>query len=87
MRALTSMLLATALAAPAQQVGTNKNPGAADTFTLSVKSQLVIETVTVKDKQGKPIQGLTAKCRPFASRSTRILPQPRSRSRRRMTAT
>ncbi len=58
----TAVLLASTLfPAPAQQVGTNKNPGAADTFTLSVKSQLVIETVVAKDKSGKPIPGLTAK--------------------------
>ena len=33
-----------------QQVGTNKVEGQADTYTLSVKSQLVVETVMVKDK-------------------------------------
>ena len=60
MRSLLPLLMFT-LPLAAQQVGTNKNPGAADTFTLSVKTQLVIETVTVKDKQGRPIQGLTAK--------------------------
>ena len=47
--------------ASAQQVGTNKVEGQADTYTLSVKSQLVVETVMVKDKQGKFIGGLTAK--------------------------
>ena len=52
--------MGTALAA-AQAVGGNKLPGAGETFTLSVKSQLVIETVVVKDKSGKPIDGLTAK--------------------------
>ncbi len=31
------------------------------TFTLTAKSQLVVETVVVKDKQGKFIPGLTAK--------------------------
>jgi VWFA-related protein len=30
-------------------------------YTLSVKVQLVVEAVVVKDKDGKPIQGLTAK--------------------------
>jgi VWFA-related protein len=54
------VLLATALVA-AQQVGQNKSPGAAETYTFNVKSQLVVETVAVKDKQGKFIQGLTAK--------------------------
>lgn len=47
--------------ASAQQVGTNKVEGQADTYTLSVKSQLVVETVVVKDKQGKFIGGLTEK--------------------------
>jgi VWFA-related protein len=44
----------------AQTIGQNKAPGSSDTFTLTVKAQLVVETVTVKDKQGKPIDGLTA---------------------------
>src|SRR5215510_5690495 len=30
-------------------------------FTISVSTQLVIETVVVKDKDGKPIEDLTAK--------------------------
>lgn len=47
--------------ASAQQIGGNKQPGASDTYTVSVKSQLVVETVVVKDKQGKYVQGLTAK--------------------------
>jgi VWFA-related protein len=32
-----------------------------DSFTLSVNTQLVVETVVVKDKDGKDIEGLTAK--------------------------
>jgi VWFA-related protein len=47
--------------AGAQQIGTNKAEGKADTYTLSVKSQLVVETVVAKDKAGKFINGLTAK--------------------------
>ncbi len=55
-------LLATvAVTAMAQQVGQNKQAGAPDTYTLSVKAQLVVETVVVKDKQGQFIEGLTAK--------------------------
>ncbi len=44
----------------AQTIGQNKSPGAAETYTLSVRTQLVVETVVVKDKQGNPIEGLTA---------------------------
>jgi VWFA-related protein len=44
----------------AQTIGQNKQPGAADTYTLSVRSQLVVEAVTVKDKQGNAVKGLTA---------------------------
>lgn len=45
----------------AQQIGTNKSEEKGTGFTIQVKSQLVVETVVVKDKQGKPIDGLTAK--------------------------
>lgn len=61
MRLFVAALLMTAALAGAQQVGTNKAAGAADTYTLSVKSQLVVETVVAKDKAGRPIPGLTAK--------------------------
>ena len=47
--------------ARAQQIGNNAPAGKSDTYTLQVKSQLVVETVVVKDKGGKPIDGLTAK--------------------------
>jgi VWFA-related protein len=57
---LTLMLLAT-MTAGAQTIGQNKTPGSEETFTLTVKSQLVIETVVVKDKKGNSIDGLTAK--------------------------
>ena len=42
-----------------QQVGENAQPGASPTFQTA--SQLVIEAVTVKDKTGKSVIGLTAK--------------------------
>lgn len=61
---LRAGLLLGALTSPcvgAQQIGTNKTQGQADTYTLSVKTQLVVETVVVKDKQGKFVSGLTAK--------------------------
>jgi len=52
--------LAAALAG-AQQVGQNKPADGSQGFTLSVKVQLVVEAVVVKDKEGKTIPGLTAK--------------------------
>jgi len=52
---------ATGLAAHAQTIGQNATPDHEPTYTLSVHSQLVVEAVTVKDKDGKPIEGLTAK--------------------------
>jgi VWFA-related protein len=63
MRILTSflILLVAATHASAQQIGQNKPADASDNFTLSMKVQLVVEAVVVKDKDGKPIQGLTAK--------------------------
>jgi VWFA-related protein len=62
MRILWTMLLFAAAAhASAQQIGQNKSPGATETYTLSVKSQLVVETVVVKDKQGNYVEGLSAK--------------------------
>jgi VWFA-related protein len=54
-------LLLAAAPAGAQQIGQNKPADASQNFTLSVKVQLVVEAVVVKDKDGKPIQGLTAK--------------------------
>jgi VWFA-related protein len=58
-----ALVLVRVLAVPAtaQQIGQNSPAGAQDNFTLSVKVQLVVEAVEVKDKQGNPIQGLTAK--------------------------
>jgi VWFA-related protein len=55
------LLLASAVGSGAQQVGQNKGPGETQSFTLTVKSQLVIEAVDVKDKQGSFIKGLTAR--------------------------
>jgi VWFA-related protein len=53
-------ILATTSWLPAQTIGQNKPANGAETYTLSVRSQLVVEAVTVKDKQGNPVQGLTA---------------------------
>ena len=59
-RRCRALFIAAALAG-AQQLGQNKPAGTGDNFTLSVKVQLVVEAVVVKDKDGKPVQGLTAK--------------------------
>ena len=65
MRLLKGLLLATALGAghagAAQQIGTNATPSQNGAYTLTVKSQLVVEAVVVKDKKGNFISGLTAK--------------------------
>ncbi len=45
----------------AQQVGQNASPAQKDTVTFQASAQLVIETVVVKDKSGKSIDGLTQK--------------------------
>ncbi len=47
--------------ASAQQVGQNRDANTPNDYTLSMKVQLVVETVVVKDKQGNPVQGLSAK--------------------------
>src|SRR5438105_1402444 len=56
--ALVSILIS---AASAQVTGQNKPTGEETVPTNSVTSRLVVETVTVKDKQGKPVPGLTTK--------------------------
>jgi VWFA-related protein len=62
LRSLSLLLLLAALpSAGAQQIGTNASADKDTTYTLSVKSQLVVETVVIKDKQGKFIPNLTAK--------------------------
>jgi VWFA-related protein len=50
-----------ALMADAQQIGTNAVQEQNGAYTLTVKSQLVIETVVAKDKKGNFIGGLAAK--------------------------
>jgi VWFA-related protein len=52
--------LSLALTASAQTIGQNKASGSMDTYTISVRSQLVVETVVVRDKQGHPVNDLTA---------------------------
>ena len=54
-------LVAVAPISGAQVIGGNKQPTAAgdSTYTMTVTSRLVVETVTVKDKKGNTIPGLT----------------------------
>jgi VWFA-related protein len=59
LRLLSAILLLAAVSAHPQTVGQNKTPGSDSTYQLSVRSQLVVETVVVKDKQGNPINDLT----------------------------
>src|ERR1035437_10025411 len=60
-----SMALIFALLAGAQQSGQTSvqtpQTAANGTVKFQANTQLVIETVTVKDKNGKPVEGLTAK--------------------------
>src|ERR1700744_6144435 len=61
MRSLLTFLLLATLSAEAQQIGQNATPVKTIVTTLSVRSQIVIETVVVRDKKGNTIDGLTAK--------------------------
>ena len=56
---LTASLLLLASAANAQQPGQNTTVTGPATFQTTTR--LVVETVGVKDKNGNPIEGLTAK--------------------------
>jgi VWFA-related protein len=58
---LFGSLLLAAVHATAQQIGQNTSSTPSGTYTLTAKAQLVVETVVVKDKQGKFIRGLSAK--------------------------
>ena len=58
---LAIVFLLSLFAALAQQVGQNVPPGGKQQATFQTSSQLVIETVVVKDKSGKSVEGLTAK--------------------------
>jgi|SRR5579884_1407307 len=61
MRWFVTALLCCPLASAAQQIGQNAQPGFSGAATFSTGAQLVVETVAVTDRQGKPIEGLTAK--------------------------
>ncbi|HVC48484.1 MAG TPA: VWA domain-containing protein [Terracidiphilus sp.] len=58
---LAAAVLSAGLGASAQTIGGNTAPGQTPQYTLKVNSQLVIETVVVKDKKGSFIEGLTGK--------------------------
>jgi VWFA-related protein len=58
---LSLFVIFIAAAAGALQIGQNKPADPPENFTLSVKVQLIVEAVVVKDKDGKSIQGLSAK--------------------------
>jgi VWFA-related protein len=59
MKILLLLLVLATAGVSAQQIG--QNTSGSGTYTLTAKSQLVVETVVVKDKQGKFIPGLSAK--------------------------
>ena len=61
MRGVIAALLLGTLAAAPQQTGQNTPPDVKGTAKIAVSTQLVVETVVVKDKKGNPIEGLTAK--------------------------
>jgi VWFA-related protein len=61
MRVATYIPIFVTLALHAQQIGQNAAPGTNATPTFSTSTQLVVEAVVVTDKQGNPIEGLTAK--------------------------
>jgi VWFA-related protein len=58
---MSSVLTMSSAALAAQQIGTNAKPADNGTYQLTVTSQLVVETVVAKDKQGHLINGLSAK--------------------------
>lgn len=61
MRRVIPILLFAALRLTAQQVGENAPLTANQPTTFKTGTQLVVETVSVTDKQGRPVEGLTAK--------------------------
>jgi VWFA-related protein len=61
MKILLIVVALIAAQASAQQIGQNAPANASGTYTLTAKAQLVVETVVVKDKEGKFISGLGAK--------------------------
>ena len=61
MRRVIAMLILGTLPAAAQQIGQNAPYSGHGTTTIKASTQLVVETVVVKDRKGNSVQGLTAK--------------------------
>jgi VWFA-related protein len=61
MRLTIAFCLSASVSLFAQQAGQNKDANDTQNFTLSIHSNLVVEAVTVKDKKGNFVYGLTAK--------------------------
>jgi VWFA-related protein len=61
MKRLVATFLSFVMISSAQQIGGNTPLGQAAVPTFSTTSQLVVETVSVKDRSGNPIEGLTTK--------------------------
>ena len=61
MKAISLALIFAMLAAAQQPVQRQQNAPATGIVKFQANTQLVIETVSVKDKSGKPVEGLTAK--------------------------
>lgn len=60
-KVLALLFFGTCTCLNAQQVGSNAAPGQSETYKLTLNSQLVIEQVVVKNKDGDFISGLTGK--------------------------
>jgi len=60
MRRFLALLLSVPLTAGAQQVGQNTS-AQSNAAHITVNTQMVVETAVVTDKNGQPVQGLTAK--------------------------
>src|ERR1700722_2452111 len=61
MRTVVAAMLIWTVAAGPQQIGQNAPSKASQTLSIKVGTQLVVETVVVKDKKGNSLEGLTAK--------------------------